>query len=95
MQAKIVYGGLAILTGLSYWSVRSSVIAQEPSGETIVVSNLTLNLVLFTLLMGAFAPLVTRRLFPKRFKQMLVPVAVVLGILLILMLRTLGVDMRF
>ena len=94
-RAKVTYTTLAVLTALSYWSTREFVVAQEPFDTHIVVSNLTLNLVLFALLVGAFVPLVTRRLFPKRFKAMLVPVAVVMGILLILGLRALGVDMRF
>lgn len=94
-KAKILYGVLAVLTGLSYWTVRDWVIAQEPVDTHIVVSNLTLNLVLFVLLVGASVPLVTRKLFPKRFRAMLVPVALVMGALLILMLRALGVPMRF
>lgn len=84
-----------MLTALSYWTVRDFVIAQGTADEYIVVSNLTLNYVLFALLVGALVPYVTRRLFPKRFKRMLVPVAFVMGVLLILVLRTLGVNMRF
>jgi len=75
--------------------VRPFVIAQGPSDVRVVVSNLTLNLVLFALLVGAFVPFVTRRLFPRRFKAMLIPTTVAMGILLLLVLRTLGFEMRF
>lgn len=92
---KVVYATTAVLIGLSYWSVRSFVVAQEPVDKSIVVSNLTLTLMLFVLLIGACVPTVTRRLFPKKYKVMLVPVAVVMGVCLILLLRTLGVTMRF
>lgn len=92
---KIVYGILAMLTGLSYWVVRSFVIAQEPPSTPIIVSNLTLNLVLFVLLVGAFVPFVTRRFFSRAYKRMLVPTAIVIGVILILLLRTLGMEMRF
>jgi len=94
-RVVVLYVVLAILTGLSYWLVRSFVIAQEPPSDTIVVSNLTLNYVLFALLIGAFVPFVTRRFFSKAYKRMLVPVAIVMGVILILVLRTLGVNMRF
>ncbi len=86
---------VVVLTGLSYWSVRNFVVAQEPIDTHIVVSNLTLNYVLFVLLVGSLVPRVTRRLFPRAFKRMLVPVAIAMGIVLILILRTLGVEMRF
>ena len=94
-MTKLLYVALAILTGLSYWAVRGFIIAQEPVDEAITVSNLTLNYVLFALLVGAFVPFATRKLFPKTFKWMLVPVAIIMGILLILILRALGVHMRF
>jgi hypothetical protein len=95
MKTKLLYAILAILTGLSYWSVRPTVIAQEPPNTPIVVSNLTLNLLLFALLVGASAPWITKRLFPGHFKLMLVPTALVMGAALILVLRAFGVAMRF
>ncbi len=94
-RIALLYTALATLTGLAYWLVRPTIIAQEPSGEMIVVSNLSLNLVLFALLVGAFVPHVTRRLFPKRFKLMLIPVALAVGVLFLLALKVLGMDMRF
>jgi len=90
-----LYSALAILTGLSYWTVRPTVIAQEPTDTSIIASNLTLNLLLCVLLVGACVPWVTRKLFPKRFKVMLVPTAVVMGVALLLVLRAFGVAMRF
>jgi len=91
----IAYGVLAVLIGLSYWSARGFVIAQEPVDKHIVVSNLTLTLMLLILSVGAFVPTVTRRFFPKKYKAMLVPVAVVMGVCLLLILRTIGFEMRF
>ena len=91
----LIYFVLAVLTGMSYWTVRSFVIAQEPVDTHIVVSNLTLNYVMFALLIGSFVPSITRRFFPKRFKLMFIPVALTVGVFLILTLRTLGVEMRF
>jgi len=95
MKNKVVYAVVALLTGLSYLSVRHVIIAQGPTDTHIVVSSLTLNYVLFALLVGALVPTITRKLFPKRFKTMLAPVAVTAGVLLVLTLRALGVEMRF
>lgn len=94
-MTKVAYAVLATLTIVSYTTLHSFIIAQEPWREEIVVSNLTLNLVLFVLLTGGLVPYITKRLFPKRYRQMLIPTAIVVGMLLILTLRTLGVDMRF
>jgi len=49
---KYLYGAIALLTGLGYWFVRPYTILQEPPQAHIVVSNLTLNYVLFYMFIG-------------------------------------------
>ncbi len=90
-----LYGALAALTILSYGAARDFIIAQEPYDTVIVVSNLTLNYVLFALLVGAFVPSLTRRLLPRVPKWTFIPVAIVVGLLLVVILKVLGVNMRF
>jgi len=90
-----VYSVLAILAGLSYWSIRSFVIAQEPSGEAIVVSNLTLNHVIFFLLAGAFSPWLAKKVFPKAPRWLFIPVALVLGVMIIVLLKLVGWETRW
>lgn len=80
----------------AYFGVREFVIAQEPTAEEVVISNLTLNYVLFALVIGALVPYyIKKRFFPKKPTIVIVPIALVVGIFLILLLKLFGMDMRF
>lgn len=96
MKTLLLYLGIAALTALSYITIYDLVIAQEPYEKQVIISNLTLNYVLFALLVGAFVPTyIKRRYFAKAPKYYVAPIALVVGILLIVVLRMLGMEMRF
>ncbi len=61
---RYLYIALALLTGLSYWFVRPYVILQTSPQQHIIISNLTLNYVLFYMLIGGLTYWVaSKRLF--------------------------------
>ena len=61
---KRVYLITALLTGASYWYIRPYIILQQPPQQHIVISNLTLNYVLFYMFVGGLAYWVaSKRLF--------------------------------
>lgn len=52
LYVVVAYTATALLTGLGYWFVRSYITMQEPPQQHIIVSNLTLNYVLFYAFVG-------------------------------------------
>ena len=68
---------------------------QLPYARTIVISNFTLNLLLVLLAVGALSPLLTKRIWPKAPKWLFIPVACVLAVVCVYVLKFLGMRTRF
>ena len=67
---------------------------QLPYARMIVISNFTLNLLLILLAVGALSPMITKKLFPKAPKWLFVPVACVLAVVSVYVLKLLGMHTR-
>ena len=83
-----------VLTLISYIPAIRHLAIQQPYLDKIIISNLTLNLLVLLLAVGAFSPLITRKLFPKAPKWAFLPVAIVLAVITIFTLKLLGVHTR-
>ena len=68
---------------------------QLPYARNIVISNFTFNLLLVLLAVGALSPLITKKLFPKAPKWLFIPVACVLAVVSVYVLKLLGMHTRF
>ena len=67
---------------------------QLPYARLIVVSNFTLNLLLILLAVGALSPMITKRIWPKAPKWLFIPVACVLAVVSVYVLKLLGMHTR-
>ena len=67
---------------------------QLPYARMIVISNFTLNLLLILLAVGALSPMITKKLFPKAPKWLFIPVACVLALGCVYLLKILGMHTR-
>ena len=91
----MIWIGLTIvLTALAYIPAVKALAIQQPYADKIILSNLTLNLLLVLCMVGALSPVITKKLFPRAPKWVFFFVAVVLGILMLLLLKSLGVQTR-
>ncbi len=91
----IIWLGVLLLTIISYFPVIKLLTIQHPYGGTIIISNLTLNLILLECMVGMLSPRITRKLWPKAPKGGSIIVAVVLGIMIVLVLKMAGMPTRF
>ena len=96
LKSWMLYAVMIVPVTASYIAIRELLIAQEPYDKEVIISNLTLNYVLFALVVGALAPFYLRKkFFPRAPTIVVVPIAIMIGLILILMFKLLGMDMRF
>lgn len=92
----IIYIVLAAAVIVSYSFIKSRLLSQEPYDETVILSNLTLNYVLVVVIVGAIVPkYLKKRYLPKAPTITIVPIAIVVAAVLLIVLKTLGMEMRF
>jgi len=90
----ILFVVVIILTTISYSFAVKYLAIQLPYSNTIIISNFTLNLLLVLLAVGALSPMITKKLFPKAPKWLFVPVACVLAVVSVYVLKLLGMHTR-
>ena len=83
-----------VLTVVSYPFAVKYLAIQLPYARMIVISNFTLNLLLILLAVGALSPVLTKKLFPKAPKWLFIPVACVLAVVSVYVLKLLGMHTR-
>ena len=85
---------ILVLSAISYPFAVKYLAIQLPYARTIVISNFTLNLLLVLLAVGALSPMITKKLFPKAPKWLFIPVACVLAVGCVYLLKILGMNTR-
>ena len=94
-KVMALYVLIALVLGGSYVRVTNYISMQEPSRDLLIISNLTLNYVLIFLLIGAFGTRVPKWLSPEAPYWTGYATALLLGIVLLVVLKFTGMDMRF
>ena len=83
-----------VLTVIAYIPAVKYLAIQLPYARNIIISNFTFNLLLVLLAVGALSPLITKKLFPRAPKWLFIPVACVLAVVSVYVLKQLGMHTR-
>lgn len=101
-KLPIATAGVGAVTAGLYWLGRNIMIQQQPYEPTIIVSNLTMNMVALFMLAGGFSPYITKRLvkrykpkWEKNVKTLSFATTAILILLVMQILKIFGVDVRF
>lgn len=94
----IAYVSVGVLTVILYPLVHD-VLTVSGIRDTVVVSNLTLNIVLVGVILGGSSPWLIKKLFPrlspKKRRLLLVPTALLLAALYLIILYSGGYELKF